>query len=198
VANQTEFANKRYDKYTARFYNEGFREALSAVQDEADGLKTTANSNAENILQKSFDCGYASCFQVARQLSTARVALKVYLEMYKDDGAIVNNRTSTGNDHGVEDVSHVKLRELKRLNLDLDEAQIKLAELVKSGIDSAAVIPSFKTSDTANDNNLNDHQSRIVELDQSWRSKINDLIDFKGLSKRMVELLGDVGSNIFV
>ena len=56
VADEKQFADKQYDKYTGRFYNEGFREALSALQDQAEGGKV--NSNDENILQKSFN--YAS------------------------------------------------------------------------------------------------------------------------------------------
>ena len=75
IANEKQFANKEYDKYTEKFYNEGFREALFALEEQA--AEGTSNSNNENVLQASFDQGYASALKIALQLFSAKSALHI-------------------------------------------------------------------------------------------------------------------------
>lgn len=168
IACDQEIANKQYDKYGTRFYNEGFREALSLLQDEAG-----VDASKENILQASFDQGYETAFVTSKQLFSAITAVKTYLELGKKD-----NSEAFSSEH---------VSDLEKLNLDLDAAKIKLDELVKDGI-GVSVTPESKASDSVNTNNSS--QQSIVELDERWRSKINDIINLQDLRMRSTKLLG--------
>ena len=66
IAFDQEIANKQFDKYASKFYNEGFREALSFLEDEAG--EDASNSKDDHILQTSFDQGYETVFVISKQL----------------------------------------------------------------------------------------------------------------------------------
>jgi hypothetical protein len=66
VAFDQEIANKHFDNYGTKFYNEGFREALSFLEDEA-GVDSS-NAKDDHILQTSFDQGYETAFVISKQL----------------------------------------------------------------------------------------------------------------------------------
>ena len=186
VANEKEFANKTYDKYTERFYNEGFREALFALQEQA--AEGTISSNDETLLQASFDQGYASALHVALQLSTAKSAVESYLELSKRDKVTYSKgNTNEITDQAVsEPVSNERLIEIDKLNSDLDEAQTKLTDLIEYRNSSCA---TDLNADMTKRNHGYDNQNRVNEIDQMWKYKINELFDLQVLKERTATLL---------
>ena len=168
IACDQEITNKQYDMYSNKFYNEGFREALSVLDDKAGA--GTSDSKDEHILQSSFDQGYETAFVISKQLYTVRTAIKTYLELLKVDNT---------------NIKHVS--ELEKLNLDLDAAKIKLDKLVQGEI-VILVPPQSQASDTWN--KFNSSHEKIVELDEKWRSTFNDIINLQDLGLRCTRLLG--------
>ena len=116
VNHEQQFAQKQYDRYVGKFYNEGFREALSFLEDEAGAQPT----NSENVhaLQNSFDKGYETAFAAAKQFSTLRNGVKTYLEFVKDAPDLLSNN---------------ELTELKNIDIELDTEFLKFDELIKNG-----------------------------------------------------------------
>lgn len=119
---EKELANKQYDKYVGKFYNEGFREALYFLEDEAGAQPT--NSKNEHALQISFDKGYETAFILAKEVTTLRNAAKIHLEFAKDDPDVISSNDLT---------------ELQKLSSDLDSAKVKIDELVNGGTITATV-----------------------------------------------------------
>ena len=113
---EKELANKQYDKYVGKFYNEGFREALSFLEDDAAAQQP--DSRNEHALQMSFDKGYETAFAAAKQFSTLRNGVKTYLELVKD---------------APDSLSNNELTELKNVDLELDTEFVKFEELIKNG-----------------------------------------------------------------
>ena len=78
---EQEFSNRQYDKYVSKFYNEGYREALSDLEDKAS---TETSESENNVLQTAFDKGYNSAFLVSKKLATLSASVKTHLMIYKN------------------------------------------------------------------------------------------------------------------
>ena len=79
VAFNREFANRQYKTYSSKFYNEGFREALSNLEEEAGA--DDSDLNDEKALQIAFDEGYQTAFSISKKLSILISAVKTYLDL---------------------------------------------------------------------------------------------------------------------
>ena len=104
LTTEREFSNKQYKSYSEKFYNEGFREALSDLEDEAKDEAQTVNE--VKALQISFDTGYQSAFSIAKKLSVLSSAAKTYLNLKAvgqpkdnlEDVIEINNALDTAHD----------------------------------------------------------------------------------------------------
>jgi len=163
-----EFANKQYDKYVESFYNAGFREALTFIEDESSA---DAINSEEHALQSSFDKGYETAFTTSRKLSTLISAVKTYIDFLKEN---------------TEPQLQENLRELESLNLELDAAKLKLNDLVKSS--AVALIDDGLAEKNKIDTNIT-VQQRIANLDEKWCSKLSDTINLPDLQTRCNKLL---------
>jgi hypothetical protein len=161
---EKELANKQYDKYVGKFYNEGFREALYFLEDEAGAQPT--NSKNEHALQISFDKGYETAFILAKEVTTLRNAAKIYLEFAKDDPDVL-----LSND----------LTELQKLSTDLDLAKVKIDELVNGGTITATV--DKDSEQQAKNTNISIEQE-VDRLDGNWCSKFTEIIRLQELRNR--------------
>ena len=160
----TEFSNKQYDRYVGKFYNEGFREALSFLEDEAGG--DTSSSKDEHVLQISFDKGYESAFEISKQLSTLSNAIRTYLELSKNAPKTILN---------------AELSDIEKLCADLEEAKLKLGELVNGG-----AIASTTNNDTREDTKEPNMsiQQKLANIDENWHSKLSEIIYLPDLQKK--------------
>ena len=165
---EKELANKQYDKYVGTFYNEGFREALSFLEDEAGAQPT--NSKNEHALQISFDKGYETAFIIAKQVATLGNAAKIKLEFAKDDPDILSSN---------------ELTELQKLSTDLDLARAKIDELVSGG-----TITASGDNGTEQEKNTNiSIEKEVDRLDANWCSKLTEIICLHELRDRCKVIL---------
>ena len=161
---EKELANKQYDKYVGKFYNEGFREALSFLEDDAAAQQP--DSKNEHALQMSFDKGYETAFVLAKQITTLKNAANVYLELAKDDPNILSSNDLT---------------ELQKLSIEIDSAKVKLDEHVNGGA-IAATVDKYANQGTKNTNISIAHQ--VDKLDENWCSKLPEIISLQELRNR--------------
>ena len=156
-----DFANKQYDKYVENFYNAGYREALSFVEDEAGA--DTFNSE-EHALQLAFDKGYETAFITAKNISILANAVRTHLVFIRNNS---------------DPLLQANLHELESLNLELDLAKIKLEE----------VVGSSSIAENNKSDKIFTVKQRIVKIDDEWSSKLSDTINLPDLQKKCKVLL---------
>ena len=179
-----EITNRQYDQYITRFYNQGFRAAMLAFNNEERDIN---NSNDIHILQKSFDQGYQTAFVISKQLFTISTGVKTYLELLEKDNIDKRVPTENSTAHLFQPFSVHLVSNIEKLNLDLDIAIVELGQLVNDEVE-IQIISKSKTSTTETNNN--NSKERIAELDEKWRSKINNTLNLQNLQIRASELLG--------
>ena len=187
VDGDQEIANRHYDEYISKFYNQGFREAMLVFKNEEG--EDVNYSNGIHVLQKSFDQGYQTAFVISKELSTASTAVKTYLELLKEDTINPTNHTDDSTGHGsLHTFSVDHLRKLEQLNVDLDTAKVELGQLTTNEAIDTKVTPEPETGRTDITNNSS--EERIAEIDANWRFKIKDaLSNLQDLQIRCSELL---------
>ena len=166
VAFNREFADRQYKTYTSKFYNEGFREALSNLEDEAGADDSELND--EKALQIAFDEGYQTAFSISKKLSILISAVKTYLDLK------CANLT--------EDI----LKDLKELDSDLTVAQDKLLYLLRQNEN----LPVNEISTTNVDTNMQvNPRERTKIIDKQLCHQLKESVDFINLEKRCTAIL---------
>ena len=166
VAFNREFADRQYKTYTSKFYNEGFREALSNLEDEAGADDSELND--EKALQIAFDEGYQTAFSISKKLSILISAVKTYLDLK------CANLTE-----GI-------LKDLKELDSDLTVAQDKLLYLLRQNEN----LPVNEISTTNVDTNMQvNPRERTKIIDKQWCHQLKESVDFINLEKRCTAIL---------
>ena len=158
---EQEFSNRQYDKYVSKFYNEGYREALSHLEDNAS-TKTSESEN--NVLQTAFDKGYNSTFLVSKKLATLSASVKTHLMIYK-------------NISGSEVIQ--KKQQLENISVEIKTTEMRIKDFLK-GYES--------TPKKEHDTKLSTEQ-QIANLDEEWCSKLRDIVDLDDLQHRCANLL---------
>ena len=166
VAFNREFANRQYKAYTSKFYNEGFREALSNLEDKAG--EDDSDFYDEKALQIAFDKGYQTAFSISKKLSILISAVKTYSDLK------------------CANLTEDKLKDLKELDSDLTVAQDKLHYLLRQNENK----PANEIS-TTNDNTHMEinPKERTKIIDKQWCHQFKESLDFINLEKRCKAIL---------
>ena len=167
LTTEREFSNKQYKSYSEKFYNEGFREALSDIEDEAKDQ--AQNVNEEKALQISFDTGYQSAFSIAKKLSVLSSAAKTYLNL-KAVGQPKDN-----------------LEDIIEINNALDTAHDQLNNHIKQNENSQAIIQqSLKSCESDKQVYA---QQKTEEINKQWSLRLSESLNLTNLETKCKKLL---------
>ena len=159
---EQEFSNRQYDKYVSKFYNEGYREALSDLEDKAS---TETSESENNVLQTAFDKGYNSAFLVSKKLATLSASVKTYLKAYK-------------NISGSEVIQ--KKQQLENISVEIETTELSIKDFLK-GYESTPKKEQYDTKLST--------EQQIANIDEEWCSKFRDIVDLEDLQNRCANLL---------
>ena len=166
IAFNREFANRQYKAYTSKFYNEGFREALSNLEDKAG--EDDSDLNDEKALQIAFDEGYQTAFSISKKLSILISAVKAYSDLK------------------CANLTEDELKDLKELDSDLTVAQDKLHYLLRQNENLGV----NEISTTNDDTNMQvNPKERTKIIDKQWCHQIKESFDYINLEKRCKAIL---------
>lgn len=162
ATSEQEFSNRQYDKYASKFYNEGYREALSNLEDIAS---TETSESENNVLQTGFDKGYNSAFLVSKKLATLSASVKTHLKMYKTvSGSEVNQ----------------KKQQLENISVEIETTELRIKDFL-NGYESTPKMEQYDTKLST--------EQQIANLDEDWCSKFRDIVDLDDLHHRCVNLI---------
>ena len=159
---EQEFSNRQYDKYVSKFYNEGYREALSDLEDKAS---TETSESENNVLQTAFDKGYNSAFLVSKKLATLSASVKTHLKIYK-------------NISGSEVIQ--KKQQLENISVEIETTELRIKYFLK-GYESTSKKEQYDTKLST--------EQQIANHDEEWCSKFRHIVDLDDLQHRCVSLL---------
>lgn len=167
LTTEREFSNRQYKSHSEKFYNEGFREALSDLEDEAK--EEAQNVNEEKSLQIAFDRGYQSAFSIAKKLSVLSSAAKTYLEL---------NATELPQD---------TLKDIIEINIALDTAKDQLNNLVRQNENTIAI--SEQSPKRSESNKQVNAQQKSEEINKQWSLRLSERLNLTDLEMKCKKLL---------
>lgn len=167
LTTEREFSNRQYKSYSEKFYNEGFREALSDLEDEAK--EEAQNVNEEKALQIAFDRGYQSAFSIAKKLSVLSSAAKTYLELKAIE------------------LPQDTLKDIIEINIALDTAKDQLNNLVRQNENTIAI--SDQSPKRSESNKQVYAQQKAEEINKQWSLRLSERLNLTDLEMRCEKLL---------